>query len=260
MLNRFKAIVVKPYGLIVVCGPTGSGKTTTLYSAITLLNTIEKNIITIEDPVEYQLDVINQNQVQDGIGLSFSKILKHTLRQDPDIIMVGEIRDRETAETAIQASLTGHMVLSTLHTNDSVSAVTRLLEMKIEPYLISSALLATLAQRLVRKVCPECKTSYYPPEGTLRELGGNGNKKYLYRGRGCPSCYDSGFKGRVGLFELLEVSDDLKSLIVNSPSSNKLTGYLRERGHTTLKDTGYKKVLKGLTTIEEVSRATLLGL
>ena len=169
--EKFKDILKKPYGLILTCGPTGSGKTTTLYSGITMLNIPEKNIITIEDPVEYQLAGINQNQVKENIGLSFSTFLKYALRQDPDIIMVGEIRDRETAEIAIQASLTGHLVLSTLHTNDSPSAVTRLVEMGIEPYLISSSLLCCVSQRLVRSICPDCKTEYYPSKEVIKELG-----------------------------------------------------------------------------------------
>lgn len=259
ILDRLKSLIRKPYGLIVVCGPTGSGKTTTLYSGITMLNTIEKNIVTIEDPVEYQLEIINQNQVKEGIGLTFAKILKHTLRQDPDIIMVGEIRDRETAETAIQASLTGHMVLSTLHTNDSPSAITRLLEMDIEPYLISSSLLACLAQRLVRTVCPECKTQYYAPKSVLKELGVDENEKMrLFKGKGCSACYDSGFKGRIGLYELLELDEGLQALILTNPSSDGLKKYLKESGYKTLKDLGYKKVLEGVTTIEEVTRATFV--
>jgi type IV pilus assembly protein PilB len=261
ILDRFKSLLRKPYGLIIVCGPTGSGKTTTLYSALSMLNTIEKNIVTIEDPVEYQLEMINQNQVKEGIGLTFAKILKHTLRQDPDIIMVGEIRDRETAETAIQASLTGHMVLSTLHTNDSPSAITRLLEMGIEPYLISSSLLACLAQRLVRTICPECKTQYYAPKAVLRELGIDENeKKLLSKGKGCSACYDSGFKGRIGLYELLEVDEGLQSLILAGPTSDAIKGYLKETGHLALKDLGYEKVLEGATTIEEVTRATFVDM
>jgi type IV pilus assembly protein PilB len=259
MLDRFKALLRKPYGLIIVCGPTGSGKTTTLYSALTMLNTIEKNIVTIEDPVEYQLEMVNQSQVKEGIGLTFAKILKHTLRQDPDIVMVGEIRDRETAETAIQASLTGHLVLSTLHTNDSPSAITRLLEMGVESYLISSSLLAGLAQRLVRTICPECKTGYYAPKSVLKELGIDENeKKELFKGKGCSECYDSGFKGRIGLYELLEVDEGLKSLILTNPNSDTLKDYLKETGHRTLKDLGYEKVLEGVTTIEEVARATFV--
>jgi type IV pilus assembly protein PilB len=257
VLHLFKSLLTKPYGLILVCGPTGSGKTTTLYSGITMLNTIEKNIVTIEDPVEYQLEIINQNQVKDEIGLTFSKILKHTLRQDPDIIMVGEIRDRETAEIAIQASLTGHMVLSTLHTNDSPSAITRLLEMGVEPYLISSSLLASLAQRLVRTICPECKTQYYAPKGILKQLGVDENEKVqLFKGKGCSACYDSGFKGRIGLYELLEADEGLQSLILANPTIGALRRYLRENGHKALKEIGNKKVLEGVTTMEEVTRAT----
>lgn len=259
VLERFKALLRKPHGLILVCGPTGSGKTTTLYSAVTMLNTLEKNIVTIEDPVEYQLDIINQNQVREGIGLTFAKILKHALRQDPDIIMVGEIRDRETAEIAIQASLTVHLVLSTLHTNDSPSAITRLLEMGVEPYLISSSLLASLAQRLVRTICPKCKTPYYAPKGVLKQLGIDEDKKVrLFRGKGCSDCYDSGFKGRIGLYELLEMDEALQSLILTNPGIDVLRDYLRQRGHKTLKELGYQKVLQGATTIEEVTRATFV--
>ena len=257
--ERMKDLLRRPHGLILVCGPTGSGKTTTLYSAITLLNSLEKNIITIEDPVEYQLAGINQNQVKEAIGLSFARFLKHALRQDPDIVLVGEIRDRETAEIAVQASLTGHLVLSTLHTNDSPSVITRLLEMGIEPYLISSSLLASLAQRLVRTICPECKTSYYAPKGVLKELGLDQNKQARFsKGKGCAACYDSGFKGRAGLYELLEMDDGLKTLVLDNPTINALQGYLKKNGHQTLRDYGYGKVLEGLTTIEEVQRVTTL--
>jgi type IV pilus assembly protein PilB len=257
ILDRFKSLLRRPHGLLLVCGPTGSGKTTTLYSAMTLLNAPEKNLITIEDPVEYQLDRINQNQVKEYIGLTFSRFLKHALRQDPDIIMVGEIRDRETAEIAIQASLTGHLVLSTLHTNDSPSAITRLLEMGIEPYLISSSLLASLAQRLVRTICPECKADYYPPKEVLQALGCNGDKQVrLSRGKGCSNCYDSGFKGRTGLYELFEMDEGLQSLILTNPTIDVLHEYLRKNGHGTLKSMGYEKVLERVTTIEEVQRVT----
>ncbi|MGD8687541.1 MAG: ATPase, T2SS/T4P/T4SS family [Syntrophobacterales bacterium] len=257
VLERFKSLLKKPHGLIVVCGPTGSGKTTTLYSAMTMLNAPEKNLITIEDPVEYQLDRINQNQTKPAIGLSFAKFLKHALRQDPDIIMVGEIRDRETAEIAIQASLTGHLVLSTLHTNDSPSAITRLLEMGIEPYLISSSLLASLAQRLVRTICPECATDYFPPKEVLQELGCDGDKQMrLSRGKGCSECYDSGFKGRTGIYELFEMDTGLQSLILTNPTIDTLQEYLRKNGHGTLNSLGYKKVLERITIIEEVKRVT----
>ena len=259
VLTTFKTLLKRPYGLILVCGPTGSGKTTTLYSAITMLNVLEKNIITIEDPVEYQLKGINQNQVKESIGLNFARFLKHALRQDPDIIMVGEIRDRETAEIAIQASLTGHLVLSTLHTNDSASAITRLLEMGIEPYLVSSALLAPLAQRLVRTVCSACKTTYYAPRNVLKDLGLDESKTVsLVKGRGCSVCLDSGFKGRTAIYEILEMDDSLRALILTNPTIDVLQRHLRAQGHRTLRDAGMAKVLEGLTTIEEITRATTL--
>jgi type IV pilus assembly protein PilB len=253
--DLFKSILRRPNGLILVCGPTGSGKTTTLYSAISMLNSPERNIITIEDPVEYQLENINQNQVNDAIGLSFSRFLKHALRQDPDIILVGEIRDRETAETAVQASLTGHLVLSTLHTNDSASSITRLLEMGIEPYLISSSLLACMAQRLVRHICPDCRTDFYPPKNVLKELGLDENKQIRFsRGKGCSSCYDSGFKGRLGIYELLLMQEELQNLILENPSIDALQKHLKSTGTRNLKEYGYEKVMAGLTTIEEVQR------
>ena len=259
VLVLFKSLLKRPYGLILVCGPTGSGKTTTLYSAITLLNTLEKNIITIEDPVEYQLKGINQNQVKEAIGLNFARFLKHALRQDPDIILVGEIRDRETAEIAIQASLTGHLVLSTLHTNDSASAITRLLEMGIEPYLISSALLAPMAQRLIRTICPACKATYYATGSVLQDLGMDKSATVsLAKGRGCSACYDSGFKGRTGIHEILPMEDGLRSLILTNPTIDVLQRHLRKQGLKTLRDAGMAKVLAGLTTIEEITRATTL--
>jgi type IV pilus assembly protein PilB len=260
VLNRFKSLLRRPYGLILVCGPTGSGKTTTLYSAITMLNSSEKNFVTIEDPVEYQLENINQIQVKESIGLTFAKVLKHTLRQDPDIILVGEIRDRETAVTAIQASLTGHLVLSSLHTNDAPSAVTRLLEMEIASYLISSSVLASLGQRLVRKICPECRTKYYAPQEVLKTMAVDENETIqLYKGKGCSSCYDSGFKSRTGIYELLELEEGLQSLILNNPTTDEIQTYLRKNGHRTLKTLGYQKVLEGVTTIEEAVRVTSMG-
>jgi len=259
VLSRFKSVLRRPHGLVLVCGPTGSGKTTTLYSAISMVNTPERNIITIEDPVEYQFEDINQNQVRESIGLTFARFLKHALRQDPDIVMVGEIRDRETAEIGVQASLTGHLVLSTLHTNDSPSAITRLLEMGVEPYLISSALLGSLAQRLIRKICPRCRASHLPPAEVLRELGAAEDAQVkLARGRGCPDCYDSGFKGRDGVYELLEVDDELRALILKNPSLDELRAYLVDmpREHLTMLRAGYRKVLAGETTLEEVKRVT----
>jgi type IV pilus assembly protein PilB len=257
--ERFKKMLRRPNGLILACGPTGSGKTTTLYSGITMLNSPEKNIITIEDPVEYQLTGINQNQVKESIGLSFATFLKHALRQDPDIIMVGEIRNRETAEIAIQASLTGHLVLSTLHTNDSPSAVTRLMEMGVEPYLISSSLLGCVSQRLVRSICPDCKTEYYPAKEVIEELGVKEDENLrLSKGKGCSNCYDSGFKGRIGIYELLEIDEGMKSLIIKSPSVDDLRGYLGKNGHRALKAVGYQKVLENVTTLEEVDRVSTL--
>ncbi|MDD5533035.1 MAG: ATPase, T2SS/T4P/T4SS family [Syntrophales bacterium] len=260
-LSRFKAGLKKSHGLILLCGPTGSGKTTTLYAALTLLNTLEKNVITIEDPVEYQLKDINQNQVKESIGLTFAKFLKHALRQDPDIIMVGEIRDRDTAEIAIQAALTGHLVLSTLHTNDAASAITRLLEMGIEPYLISSALLTALSQRLIRIICPSCRKKYYPSGAVLRELGVEEEKRlHLFSGNGCSECYDSGFKGRTGLHEILEMDEGLQALIIRNPTNDDLQKYLKERGHKSLRDVVYQKVLEGKTTIEEIRRVISMEL
>jgi type IV pilus assembly protein PilB len=257
VLGQFKSLLRRSHGLILACGPTGSGKTTTLYSAMTMLNSPEKNIITIEDPVEYQLENINQNQVNEHIGLSYAKFLKHALRQDPDIILVGEIRDRATAEIAIQASLTGHLVLSTLHTNDSASAVTRLLEMGIEPYLISSSLLLSVAQRLVRTICPACKTAYIPPETVQKSLGAEEGKRIqLYRGKGCQECYDSGFKGRSGIYELMEIDDQLRSLILESPTSDTLQQHFLTNGHQSMSDFGYERVREGITTLEEVKRVT----
>jgi type IV pilus assembly protein PilB len=257
MLEELKKLLKRPHGLILACGPTGSGKTTTLYAAVSMLDSSEKNIITIEDPVEYQLKNVNQNQVKEAIGLTFAKFLKHALRQDPDIILVGEIRDRETAEIAIQASLTGHLVLSTLHTNDSASAITRLLEMGVEPYLISSALMAVVAQRLLRSICPECKTAFYPPREVIAELGfDEGEQLRLLKGKGCSNCYDSGFKGRLGLYEMLEMDDGLQKLILNNGTVDDYQRYLKAKGHKTLRESGYDKVIKGLTTMEEVRKVT----
>ena len=255
--SRFKGFMKRSHGLILVCGPTGSGKTTTLYSALSTLNNREKNIVTIEDPVEYHLPYINQNQVNESIGLTFARFLKHALRQDPDVILVGEIRDRETAEIAVQASLTGHLVLSTLHTNDSPSAITRLLEMGLEPYLLSSSLVAAISQRLVRGICPECRTNYFPPKQALEQLGLDTSKQIRFsRGQGCSKCYDSGFKGRFGVYEILEMDPGLQTLILTNPTVDRIFEYLKQFGHRTLRDYGYAKVVDGLTTIEEVQRVT----
>jgi type IV pilus assembly protein PilB len=255
-LQTFDKLLKFTNGLILVTGPTGSGKTTSLYSALSFLNSIEKNIVTIEDPVEYQIDIINQNEVRNNIGLGFARILKHVLRQDPDIIMVGEIRERETAEIAVQAALTGHLVLSTLHTNDSVGAVTRMIDMGVEPYLLSSALIGVVAQRLVRTICPACRTeSLAPPEIVERYGWQDRGKVRLARGRGCHECYDSGYKGRMGIHETLETDPDLQNMIMSNPGRDDLTAYMEKRGVVGLFQDGLERVLEGRTTIDEVSRS-----
>jgi type IV pilus assembly protein PilB len=256
-LATFKRLLDSSHGLILVTGPTGSGKTTSLYAALNYLNSIEKNIVTIEDPVEYQIDIINQNEVRDGVGLSFAKILKHVLRQDPDIVMVGEIRERETAEIAVQAALTGHLVLSTLHTNDSVGAVTRLIDMGVEPYLLSSALLGVVGQRLVRTICPKCRSEFLAPPQIVSQYNWHGDRDIrLARGKGCESCYDSGYKGRMAIHELLTTDGELQKLIISSPSRDELTEYLQTRHFRNLFHDGLDRVLEKRTTIEEVSRVT----
>ncbi len=256
-LSVFKEMLDASHGLILVTGPTGSGKTTSLYAALNYLKSIEKNIVTIEDPVEYQLDIINQNEVRDGIGLTFAKILKHVLRQDPDIVMVGEIRERDTAEIAVQAALTGHLVLSTLHTNDAIGAVTRLIDMGVEPYLLSSALLGVVGQRLVRTICPNCSADMLAPREIIEQYGWQdmGDVR-LARGKGCDECYDSGYKGRIGIHEVLRTDPDLQKMIISNPSRDELTEYLNGRGFRNLFDDGLSRVLDRRTTIEEVSRVT----
>jgi type IV pilus assembly protein PilB len=254
-LDVFTSLLDCSYGLVLVTGPTGSGKTTSLYAALNYLNSIEKNIVTIEEPVEYQVDVINQNEVKSQIGLTFAKMLKHVLRQDPDIVMVGEIREHETAEIAVQAALTGHLVLSTLHTNDSVGAVSRMIDMGIEPYLLSSALVGVVAQRLVRVICPACKTSSLAPPEIFEKYGWPKNESIrLYHGRGCSECYDSGYKGRIGIYEALSMSPELQRLIIKNPSRDELNNYIANQDVKTLFSDGMDRVREGVTTIEEVTR------
>ncbi len=254
-LEAYKRLLSKSFGLILATGPTGSGKTTSLYAALNYLNSIEKNIVTIEEPVEYQMEIINQNEVRESIGLTFDAILKHVLRQDPDIIMVGEIRDRETAEIAVQAALTGHLVLSTLHTNHAIGAISRMIDMGVEPYLLSSALIGVIGQRLLRTVCPSCKTSYIASPEILQRFGwGERTNMKLVQGRGCSECYDSGYKGRIGIHEVLEADARLQDLITGNPSRDDLEQYMQASGHRSLFDDGLERVVSGRTTIEEVSR------
>lgn len=259
MLDLCKQLTRRPNGIILVTGPTGSGKTTTLYAFLNLINSKEKNIITIEDPVEYRLALIRQTQINPKAGITFATGLRSILRQDPDIIMIGEIRDRETSEIAHQAALTGHLVLSTLHTNDAPEAITRLMDIGVEPYLISSSVIGVLAQRLVRTICPDCKTSYQADSNLLSELGDEVSKSKepltLYRGKGCKNCKQSGYRGRTGIFELLSINEKIKQLISEKAS----TQLIREAAKTTigmvsLREDGLRKVLKGITTLDEVDR------
>lgn len=252
-LKKFNKVINRSHGIILVTGPTGSGKTSTLYASLATINSIEKNIITIEDPVEYQIPLIRQTQVNPKIGFNFAEGLRTFLRQDPDIIMVGEIRDKETAEIAIQASLTGHLVFSTLHTNDACSTVTRLIEMGIEPFLIAGTLAGILAQRLVRKNCERCKEKHVPQEEVLKDLK-IPSEITLYKGAGCPKCNYSGFSGRMGVYELLVINEKVKHVMVENPTLEAITKAAKESGFKTLIHDGVEKVKKGITTPEEILR------
>ena len=256
MLNR---LIKSPYGIILVTGPTGSGKTTTLYAALSTINRPEINIITIEDPIEYQMDGVGQIQVNPKIDLTFAAGLRSIVRQDPDVILIGEIRDRETAEIAIQSSLTGHLVFSTLHTNDAASAVTRLIDMGIEPFLVTSSIIAIIAQRLVRMLCPHCKEVYVPDEETLNNLGLDKSvlqNNIFYRKKGCNLCMQTGFRGRTAIFEIMIVDDEIKRLILKTSDANQINELALKRGMITLQKDGIDKVLAGITTTEEVLRVT----
>jgi general secretion pathway protein E len=256
MLNR---LIKSPYGIILVTGPTGSGKTTTLYAALSTINHPEINIITIEDPIEYQMDGVGQIQVNPKIDLTFAAGLRSIVRQDPDVILIGEIRDRETAEIAIQSSLTGHLVFSTLHTNDAASAVTRLIDMGIEPFLVTSSIIAIIAQRLVRMLCPHCKEVYVPDEESLSNLGLDRSalqNNTFYRKKGCNLCIQTGFRGRTAIFEIMIVDDEIKRLILKTSDANQINELALKRGMITLQKDGIDKVLAGITTTEEVLRVT----
>jgi general secretion pathway protein E len=259
LLGIFRQLIGVSHGIVLITGPTGSGKTTTLYAALNELNSQERNILTVEDPVEYQLPGIGQMQVRPKIDLTFAHCLRHILRQDPDIIMIGEIRDRETAEIAVQASLTGHLVLSTLHTNDAASAVTRLIDMGIEPYLISSTVVGVMAQRLVRVICAACKQPYSPQDGVISwneiQKVAKGFVK-LHKGSGCEKCLQTGYMGRTGIFELLLVDDQIRDLIVRRQGSHLIKQAAVEKGMTTLRQDGLRAALAGVTTLEEVYRVT----
>ena len=256
-ITTFHQLIDKPNGIILVTGPTGSGKTTTLYGALDKINSPDKKIITVEDPVEYQLKGINQIQVKTQIGLNFANTLRHIVRQDPDIIMIGEIRDLETAEIAIQSSLTGHLVFSTLHTNDAPSAITRLLDMGVENFLLSSTIRGILAQRLVRVICPACKKPDTAPADTEHlALFGIDSTTSLFRGTGCEQCAQTGYYGRNGIFELLVVDDDIRRLILKNADSNDIRQTARQNGMKTLLEDGADKIKAGTTTLAEVLRVT----
>ncbi len=261
VLEKFKMVIRKPNGIILVTGPTGSGKSTTLYASLDKINSVDKNIVTIEDPVEYELSVINQAQVNVKAGFTFAGGLRSILRQDPDIVMVGEIRDHETAEIAIRAALTGHLVFSTLHTNDASGAVTRLIDMKIEPFLISSSVICVMAQRLIRKICSACKTAYVPSPQFIDKINqlvdANLPDNFeLYRGAGCAFCKHTGFKGRTTINELLVPNEKIHEAIVNRAPTSVIKKEARKNGMKTLREDGIYKVIEGITTIEEVIRVT----
>ncbi|MFQ5586007.1 MAG: GspE/PulE family protein [Thermodesulfobacteriota bacterium] len=252
------ATIRRPYGMILLTGPTGSGKTTTAYTLLGILNNISKNIVTVEDPVEYHIQVINQLQVNPRAGITFANALRSILRQDPDIIMIGEIRDKETAEIAIHASLTGHLVISTLHTNTAIGAVSRLLDMGIEPFLISSAVSSVVGQRLIRSVCGKCKQKYTPSPEVLAGLGITPSEKAptLYRGEGCPQCKGTGFKGRFGIYEILGMDQEIRELILSKSDASHIIETARKRGFRPLKEEGMRTVVDGYTTYKEILQAT----
>jgi len=262
-LDLIKKVIKRPFGMLLLTGPTGSGKTTTAYTLMNIINTMDKNLVTIEDPVEYHLKRINQVQVNVKVGVTFASALRHILRQDPDIVMIGEIRDKETAEIAIHASLTGHLVLSTLHTNDAIGTISRMLDMGIEPYLISSAVTCIVGQRLVRRVCEGCKTPYNPDPRIFEETGirfAEGAPPTCYRGAGCPLCRGTGLKGRLAIFEVLLIDDEMRSLIVAKADSTTLLEAAMRAGFKTLRYQGLRLAAGGYTSIEEVLQATQTGI
>ena len=257
ILEQLRVVIHKPYGMFLVTGPTGSGKTTTVYASLSEIDALQHNITTIEDPVEYRLDGITQIAVNSAAGVTFASILRSVLRQDPDVLLVGEIRDKETAEIACQAALTGHFVFSTLHANDTVATITRMLDLGLDPMLIQTAVTAVLGQRLARKLCEKCKQAYEPPADLLKKLGVKpGVVKQIYKEKGCEACGGSGYKGRLGLHELMVMNDDIRKLITTEPNINELKIAARKAGTRSLQADGFLKVLKGLTSISEVVRVT----
>ncbi|MBI1390223.1 MAG: type II/IV secretion system protein [bacterium] len=258
-VEKFKQMIRRPHGIILMTGPTGSGKTTTLYSALNVINNVDTKIVTVENPVEYQIEGINQVQVNDDIGLSFSLALRSILRQAPNVILVGEIRDLETGEIAISAAMTGHLVFSTLHTNDAPGANTRLVEMGIKPFLVASAIQAIIAQRLVRTICKECKQPYEADPMVIKDMGFDPDEyanHTFYRGKGCETCNYTGYKGRTAIHEILENSDEIRDLVMNNASTDEIRKVARKQGMRTLREDGWKKVLRGHTTMVEVARIT----
>ena len=259
-LDVFKRMIVRPWGIILVTGPTGSGKTNTLYSAISNLNSMEKNIMTAEDPVEFYMSGINQVNIRDAIGLNFAISLRSFLRQDPDIMLVGEMRDFETVDIAIKAALTGHLVFSTVHTNDASSTILRLVNMDVEPFLIADSVVLVVAQRLVRRLCGECRTRHNLTPEALMDIGFSKEetaKVKVYKPAGCNACHNTGYKGRIGLFEVMEVIDDIKDLILSRAQSKEIKKKAMENGMTTLRRSGLKKIMEGTTSVEEVLRETI---
>lgn len=255
-MRLVKELIYKPHGMVLVTGPAGSGKTTTLYSILSELASANRNIVTLEDPVEYYLDLVRQSQISPERDYTFAAGIRSVLRQDPDIMMVGEIRDFETTENAIRASLTGHMLLATLHTNSSIGTISRLLDMKVAKDLLAYSLSGVISQRLVRKNCPDCRVNYSPPPEILKEFEMPQGENYI-RGRGCATCLNTGFKGRIGIFEVLKIDDDIKRMILDSAPISDLYATARQKGLTSLREDGAQKIKSGVTTPEEVLRLTL---
>jgi type II secretory ATPase GspE/PulE/Tfp pilus assembly ATPase PilB-like protein len=261
-LEEFRRMIRSSYGIILLTGPTGSGKSTTLYGALNEIDSVEKNVITVEDPVEYKLERINQINVRPKINLTFANALRSILRQDPDIIMIGEMRDSETAHIAVQSALTGHLVFSTLHTNDAVSSLTRMVDLGIAPFLISSSVIGVMAQRLVRRICPRCIEEYTPEPGVLENLKVNfqlpvSESVKLYHGKGCDYCKNTGYRGRTAIFEMVRINEDIRSMIMKHSSSNEIKEIAIKNGMHTLLDSGVERALEGVTTIDEVLRVAV---